>query len=222
MERKYYPKIQSLYKRDPKTNRIIEGDFSLPEFEYLQTLKWHATEKIDGTNVFLEYTITEKGADLFIGGRTEKTKHPDYLMAKLTSIAESINIFELIENLKPGQVVTIFGEGYGNKIQAVGNGYLKDKVDFIVFDIRINNYWLPYSEILKVASKANLKVVPNLGEYTLSQACKLMQIGFPSLIAENKIMMAEGMILRPVVPLFTSRGERITVKIKYKDFNNEA
>ena len=29
---KYYPKIQSVYKRDNKTHKFIEGSFSLPEF----------------------------------------------------------------------------------------------------------------------------------------------------------------------------------------------
>ena len=42
---KEYPKIQSIYKRDDKTHKFLEGQYSLPEFEYLKDNKWAATEK---------------------------------------------------------------------------------------------------------------------------------------------------------------------------------
>ena len=35
--------------------------------------------------------------------------------------------------------VTIFGEAYGQKVQAVGHRYIKEANNFIIFDIKINN-----------------------------------------------------------------------------------
>ena len=48
---KEYHKIQSIYKRDEKTRKFIEGQWSLPEFEYLQNNRWLWTDKVDGTNI---------------------------------------------------------------------------------------------------------------------------------------------------------------------------
>mgnify|MGYP001604261791 FL=1 len=45
-----YHKINSLYKRDPR-GKMLFGDYSCPEFEYLQNNEWSFQEKIDGTNI---------------------------------------------------------------------------------------------------------------------------------------------------------------------------
>lgn len=44
-----YHKIQSVYKREPTgTRHLIEGEWTLPEFEYLANNPWTFTEKVDG------------------------------------------------------------------------------------------------------------------------------------------------------------------------------
>ena len=48
---KEYHKIQSVFKRDIANGKIIEGKYSLPEFEYLKDNQWVFTEKVDGTNI---------------------------------------------------------------------------------------------------------------------------------------------------------------------------
>lgn len=45
-----YQKIQTIYKRD-ENKKVILGNFSRPEFEYLQNVNWRYTEKVDGTNI---------------------------------------------------------------------------------------------------------------------------------------------------------------------------
>ena len=70
MEKTEYPKINSLYKRDPeKGNNIILGDFSLPEFFYLKDLLRECTEKIDGTNTRIFFD----GHTVSFGGRDRKS-----------------------------------------------------------------------------------------------------------------------------------------------------
>ena len=45
-----YHKIQSVFKRDPNTKfkTLLEGEYSIPEFEYLKDNEWVFTEKVDG------------------------------------------------------------------------------------------------------------------------------------------------------------------------------
>lgn len=45
MDHKDYQKINAIYKREQKTNKLLIGDWSLPEFEYLKDCKWRAEEK---------------------------------------------------------------------------------------------------------------------------------------------------------------------------------
>ena len=59
-----YPKIESLYKRNEKTHKFAIGEFRIPEFQYLYSLPWRWTEKIDGTNIRIEWT----GEKVDIGG----------------------------------------------------------------------------------------------------------------------------------------------------------
>ena len=50
-----YPKIESLYDRDETTHRFKIGEFRCPEFEYLYENMWSATEKVDGTNIRVDW-----------------------------------------------------------------------------------------------------------------------------------------------------------------------
>ena len=65
-----YHKIQTIFKRDPKTNykTLLMGEYSLPEFNYLANNIWQFTEKVDGTNIRI--ILNDEG--LSFGGRTEK------------------------------------------------------------------------------------------------------------------------------------------------------
>ena len=72
-----YNKIQSLFKRDQK-GKMLFGEYSLPEFEYLKDNTWAFTEKVDGTNIRVMYKGNEAfGDDLTFGGKliTPKFQH---------------------------------------------------------------------------------------------------------------------------------------------------
>ena len=58
-----YPKIQTVYLRDPETKyrTLLEGQFALPEFEYLANNEWIFTEKIDGCLHYSQGILTERG-----------------------------------------------------------------------------------------------------------------------------------------------------------------
>ena len=72
-----YQKIQTIYKRDQRSN-IIEGDFTYPEFENLFHTKWDATEKIDGMNMRVIFHPETK--DFEIEGKTDMPRfHQNFL-----------------------------------------------------------------------------------------------------------------------------------------------
>jgi len=111
--------------------------------------------------------------------------------------------------------VCLYGEGYGAKIQKGGGNYIKDGVDFVLFDVKIGDYWLERENVEDIAAKFGLRVAPILGEGTLTEAIELAKKGFNSQWGD---FLAEGLVLRPKTELKTRRGDRIITKIKHRDF----
>ena len=113
---------------------------------------------------------------------------------------------------------TIYGEGYGAKIQKAGGNYLSQGNGFIVFDVKVDDLYLLCPVRDEIAAKLGAPVVPFIGMMTLDQAIDFVRTGFKSRIAENKDFMAEGLVIRNELGLKTRRGERIITKLKTCDF----
>lgn len=204
---KEYPKIQSIYKRDEKTHKFIEGGFSLPEFEYLQNNTWVWTEKIDGTNVRVDWDLES----VRFGGRTDNAQMPTFLLTKLQELFP----VDLFKEIYPETAMTLYGEGYGAKIQKGGGNYISNGVDFILFDVWVGNYWLRRRDIEDVANRLMIKIVPIVGTGTLQNAINLVKFGLESTFGD---FTAEGLVLKPDVDLYNRMGHRIITKVKGKDF----
>ncbi|KKN07671.1 hypothetical protein LCGC14_1064440 [marine sediment metagenome] len=203
-----YHKIQSIYKRDEGTHKFIEGQYSLPEFEYLKDNTWLFTEKIDGTNIRIGW-IPEVGIN--IGGRTDNAKIPTFLYQKLTELFTNDKLKEMF----PETSVMLCGEGYGAKIQKGGGNYIPNGVDFILFDVKIGDWWLKREDVNDIAGKLDIKVVPFIGQGTLDDAVGIVKKG---LLSEFGGFVAEGLVLRPSIELKSRSGHRIITKLKGKDF----
>lgn len=213
-----YPKINTLFKRD-LNGLIIPAKYSLPEFETLANIKWECTEKIDGTNIHIDICWYEDNTwDISYHGRTERAEIPKHLLNKLKQMFDNINPNDIFsyDDTKT-TYIRLFGEGYGMKIQNGGN-YIKDDVNFILFDININGKWLNRSSLEDIAKKLNIDIVPLMGYYTIPEAIEIVAKGFKSTIAENNNYDAEGFILKTQDGLLNSRGERIITKLKTCDF----
>jgi len=211
-----YHKIDTVFARDTK-GRIIEGQYSRPEFEYLADREWVFTEKVDGTNIRLSYDgqPTFRGNEhAYIAGRTDNAQLQPGLLQRLIEVMRAAP-FEQV--FKPGDEVVLYGEGYGAKIQKGGGNYLPDSCDFVLFDVRVGTWWLRRDAVEDVAANLGLAVVPILGKGTLADAVELTREGFASARWPG-VAVAEGLVLRPAVELFDRRGERVITKIKHKDF----
>ena len=212
---KTYHKIQTIYKRNPETKfkTLLEGDFSLPEFEYLKNNYWIFTEKVDGTNIRIMFD----GETIKFNGKTDNAQLHADLIQRLSNIFSSqLNLFKDSFVAPEGEqtAVCFYGEGYGAGIQK--GGCYKQNKDFVLFDIKIGDWWLQRKDIEEIALKFGIDIVPIVGEGTLLDAVQETHVGMTSTWG-NFIM--EGLVLRPKTELKTRNGKRIITKIKHKDFN---
>ena len=214
-----YHKINGLYKRDERGQ--FTGEFAQPEFEYLYDKEWVGTEKIDGTNIRIHYSRSKWDGPgnaiekkVRFGGRTDNAQIPTFLLEKL----EDLDFLKRFELAFPGDEeleVTLYGEGYGRKIQKGGGNYIPDGVDFILFDVKIGNWWMKREDVDGIAKKMGIDSVPVIFRGNLAEAILKVKGGFKSTIGTAD---AEGLVLVPSVDLFTRGGERIITKLKTKDF----
>ena len=142
---KEYQKIPTIFKRDDK-GQIILGEYSTPEIAYLAGNNWWWTEKIDGTNIRVMYD----GERVTFGGKTDNAQIPAFLFARLQDLFPSTDKFREVFD-DDATNICLYGEGYGGKIQKVGELYKPDGVDFILFDVRVGPWWLKRGDIEDVA-----------------------------------------------------------------------
>lgn len=202
-----YHKIQSIFKRHPTTKKIIEGEYSLPEFEYLAGNPWTFSEKVDGTNTRIQLV---DGAVCFTG-RSDEAQMPPKLLNRLRE-----RFYPALDQLAAmfPNGACLYGEGYGAKIQKGGGNYRPDQ-DFVLFDVRVGDFWLKRADVEDVAQKLGLDVVPIIGIGTLHLAVEMARAGFQSTWGD---FQAEGIVARPLVELHARNGDRIITKIKHRDF----
>ena len=161
-----YHKINSVYKRDEKGNILI-GQYSQPEFKYLERNEWWFTEKVDGTNIRFQYRgrgpMVEPnyyygGPTLKIQGKTGNAQIPDFLLLEL----QKYMMLPLWQEKFGNDDVCLYGEGYGAKIQKGGGNYIPHGTDFILFDVKIGDFWLKREDIEEIAQHFGMKIVPIL------------------------------------------------------------
>lgn len=212
---KEYSKIQTVFLRDPDTNHkfLLEGQWARPEFGFLAGLLWEWTEKVDGTNIRIHWD----NRDFRIGGKTDMAQIPvflyDHLMGTFTG--EKLHRCFPTEYSGGEGDITLYGEGFGARIQKGGGSYIRDGVSFVLFDVRIDGVWLERTNVEDIAGKLEIPVVPVAGEGSLHDAIGFVRQGFNSNWGN---FPAEGLVCRSQVELLNRLGRRVITKIKTKDF----
>lgn len=203
---KEYHKIQTMFKRDmSKHGQIIEGDWTVPEFEYLKDNNWVFTEKVDGTNIRIKW----EGGIMSLGGKTDNASIPAFLI-------DAIRVMDLIPKFQQHFAdvdVCLYGEGYGAKIQK-GGCYRTDQ-SFVLFDVKIGDWWLERGNVDDISKKFGLEIVPIIGEGSLADAISVVRGGLKSRWGD---FISEGIVARPAVELKTRNNGRVITKIKHVDF----
>lgn len=219
-----YPKIQSVYKRytdGPNKGKFIIGDWSLPEFEYLKDLTWVWKEKVDGTNIRVQYycglvpikkvMLRSCYPNVIIKGKTDKAQRIEPLYS---IVEEMFPVKWFQKHFDPGLDVCLYGEGYGAGIQK-GGKYRPDQ-SFVLFDIKIGHWWLQNEDVANIAKAGNIEYIPVQYEWTLLGAIKKVKAGMLSFWGDFDM---EGLVGQPLIPLNRRNGERVICKIKTNDFS---
>lgn len=206
-----YHKIPTVYRRDPdnRYRTLLHGEFSRPELGYLANNSWEFTEKVDGTNIRVIYESDRQFVKF--AGREEKSNIPAPLWASLVELFPERKFIK-----QEYKTMTLYGEGFGKGIQKVGNQY-RNEPTFVLFDVKIGDYWLARRDMVDVAERLGIEFVPLMGYGTLKDGIRIAANGFLSGLAEE-MLRAEGLVMRPTTQLFDRTGKRIICKIKYKDF----
>lgn len=207
---KEYHKIETLFERDEKTKKLIEGKYHNKTVEFLKDLRWQFTEKIDGTNIRIYWD----GHRVSFYGRTDKAEIPAKLLNRLNELFNGEVNEQLFEQKLGETEVVLVGEGYGAKIQGCGSLYRQDQ-DFILFDVMIAENWQSRESVEDIASYFNIDTVPIVLEGTIQEAVDYVKTKPKSKIG---IANSEGIVGRPVVEMQDRCGNRVIVKIKVRDF----
>lgn len=219
---KEYHKIQTLFLRDPETKfkTLLIGEYAHHAFEYLRYNNWIFTEKVDGTNirVMLPDYHDDKRFGITFGGKTDEAQIPASLVKRLEERFHSDEMRAKLAEMFPKGNVCLYGEGYGAKIQKGGGNYRADQ-DFVLFDVRVGEWWLERPNIEDIAKQLNLDIVPVIGSGTLGDMAGMVASGFKSTWGD---FLAEGLVARPACELVTRNGDRIITKLKHKDFQPTA
>ena len=207
-----YQKIPNIYKRETfGKNNLIIGDFTSTELAYLKDNEWFFTEKVDGTNV----RVIWDGYRVEFKGRTDKAQIPKPLLIKLEELFGGESKEELFESTFGTKNVILYGEGYGGKIQG-GGGY--GDTNFILFDVRVDGWWLDHNNVVEIAKLFCIKIVPFMFAGTLEDGVDFIKKHPSSLLRTGEL---EGIVGQTCVPMYNRKGERIIVKIKCRDFPKE-
>lgn len=203
-----YVKINTIWKRDER-GKIIEGDYATPELAFLADCQWEWTEKVDGTNIRVSW---DGAGGIEFGGRTDNAQIPASLVSALRAQFSDRAPFaaQFGEN-----AAVLYGEGYGAGIQKGGGNYSPDK-SFVLFDVKVGEWWLRREAVEEVATNLGIRIVPVVMVGTIAEALEQTKRGIKSRWGEFE---AEGMVGRPLgTELFSRNGERVIVKMKTRDF----
>ena len=87
-----------------------------------------------------------------------------------------------------------------------------------MFDVIISNNFQPRKSVEDIAESFGIKAVPVVFEGNLQKGIDYVKTKPDSLIGTAK---SEGLVARPKVELQTRTGERVIVKLKVRDFEEE-
>lgn len=209
---KEYHKIETLFERDITTKKLVIGKYRNATVEFLKDAVWQFTEKVDGTNIRVYWD----GHRVSFAGRTDRAQIPAHLLSRLEELFGGEINEQIFEQTFGEKEVTLYGEGYGHKIQT--NGYIEG-VDFILFDVFVADLPLTREGVSSIAEVFNIGVVPILFEGNLQDGIDYVKRHNKTSICDGLFgAYMEGLVARPKVEVRDRLGNRVIVKIKYNDF----
>jgi hypothetical protein len=232
---KSYEKTVNLYKRYPE-GHTAQGRYNVlslacPEFAMVRPGSWIITEKIDGENLGIILKRNPFSGDVeheVRGRRTKSTPRPELVEVINEMIYNRRSKLEQLVPFNKDEGITLYGEGYGPRIQKHGELY-RDTPGFILFDIarwdaaKGTQYFLARPDMVDIAENCGLTVVPTIMHGAgLSAMTLRVREGILSTQAYKKggERAAEGIVAQAPGLWFYNDGglRRLKFKLKTKDF----
>lgn len=167
--------------------------------------------------------LATDGNDIVWGGRTDRAQHSEAVTEYMNTLVEKVRdkLFTMhSEHNLSTLTLCLYGELIGPKIQS-GGRYRSD-LDFVLFDVKVDKYWLDEEKVTEIARSLDISRAPELREASIQRIIDDVRRGFVSTIAQDKAYLAEGIIAKPTYPLYDSKGNRIMFKLKTRDFEKVA
>lgn len=171
----------------------------------------YALEKIHGTSAHIAWDCIEKTIRFFSGGE----KHEKFIKLFDHDLLHS----KFLELFLDSNVV-IYGEAYGGKQQGMSATYGKE-LKFIAFDVKVNGIWVNVLNAESISSQLEIEFVSYiqcstdlavLDAIRDKESVQSIRNG----LGHNKI--SEGIVLRPLLEMTDSRGNRVMAKYKRDEF----
>jgi hypothetical protein len=176
--------------------------------EILQFKRAYAMEKVDGTSAHITSNIKESDIHLSPGGAPTENFRKIFDVPALTAKLKAMNVD-----------IVIYGEAYGGKMQGMSKVYGPD-LKFVVFDVMINELFLPVPKAEKVAHDLGLEFV-HYREVSTDLAELDAERDADSVQAVRNGMGSghhrEGVVLRPLIEVRMNNEERIMAKHKREE-----
>lgn len=236
MSWKKYPSIENSYR-----TKFVD---KIKHFGY-HNKEWCVTEKIDGQNfsfyITKNYILPAKRSDIV--SNDELKNFPgmkDYLANHIENFQSIFNT--LVTEDPTVYVVIVYGENYGGKYTHpdVLNDNTAKKVQgrvqyipnnsFIAYDLAVVTSetfkYVNYDFATEVFRQADIDYIPVLYRGTLDECLEypnMFNTKIPLLfrLPEIEGNVCEGVVVKPVEPLFFPNGERVILKNKNEKFSEK-
>jgi hypothetical protein len=189
-----YLRIDNLYKNN----------------QILQFKNCYALEKVHGTSAHIQWSNDK--ISFYSGGESHDNFVALFDQDKLTEYFSS--------KYNTGDVVRVHGEAYGGKQQGMSKTY-GPKLQFIVFDVNVNGFWLDVPKAEEYALQLGLEFVPY--ELVSTDVVSLnRERDRDSIVAMRRGMgeghIREGIVMRPPFEVRLNGGGRCMMKHKRDEF----
>lgn len=199
----------------------------------------YAMEKIHGTSAHITFksnpsNLAQRQLVFFAGGESHNNFVALFDREKLFNELAQIGV-------DADKDITIYGEAYGGKQQGMSATY-GTKLRFIAFDVQIGDYWLDVPKAEDFVKKLGLefvhyeKVSTELKDLDYQRDLPSVQSVRNGVITTEQFSAAandhnlckqlkvvrEGVVLRPLVEVALSNGNRVICKHKGDDFKETA
>jgi hypothetical protein len=170
----------------------------------------YATEKIHGSSFHILFK--DNTLHFFAGGEKEEN------FRKMFDVPSLIEKFKLLNITYP---ITVYGEGYGGKMQAMSKSYGK-VLKFIAFEVKVGERWLSVPDAEQIVLQLGLEFV-----HYRKIPTTLETIDAEILLDSEQAIRngmgpghkREGVVLRPLIEVYKNNGARIIAKHKRTDFS---